>query len=221
MLLLCSLIGAFCLIAGCRPARAEEEDEADSHYYDSQIPDEEAELAAWWEEFRARADYPCYGIVLAARSDAEAVALAERHREELAWLSGDHCCFIFFRNLSAARNLEPFRFEEQEEWVYPLSRLLNLDMRELPCFLFFERIDSGDYLLFSLKGKSVPEIISLAREMFETACRQEPEETFAVLKRFKTARRLQTGSWVIGQNMLAIGKDVISAMLKSFATGRS
>jgi hypothetical protein len=116
------------------------------------LPQNIDQLKGWWDDFAAKYSYPLYAIMLASEADSEAANFFQNHLRELSDLSGEDCCFIYFRDLDRANRLEPFVYSEHAKWLYQLTKLLGIDNDELPCIVFCERIDSGNYLYMNLAG---------------------------------------------------------------------
>src|SRR5260370_6423426 len=160
----------------------------------------------WWQKFQAKSIYPLYCIVLGSKTDNEVALLVQNHLAELDAISGDDCCFIFFRNLKRARNLSPFQYSEHARRVYPLAKFVGIDFSMLPCFLFFEQIDSGKYVHISLAGQSEQEIIVLVRTIFDFIRQRKTVSQLTRLKSFKHSQTLKITRKALVENAIQIGK---------------
>lgn len=194
----------------------EEEEKKEEYYNDLNIPSDEEELVNWWDNFYSKSKYPFYGIILASTADHEIVSLLQNHRDEIAEISGKECCFIYFRNIETAKKLITFRYEDHAKWVYPLANLIGIDYNELPCFLFFRKIYSGNYIIINLRNKSQYEIIILLREIFEyLKLHKYLSSTFSALSRFKRSKKLSISFQFFLQNIIKIGRDKFYEMIRS------
>lgn len=184
-----------------------EEEEEKREYYEH-VPQDVDELKKWANEFHKRVNYPLYGIVLAGRDDVEALSCVQDHHTDLAQISGQDCCFIYFRDLKKAKDFANFlHSRDQADWASQIVNLVGISDRQLPGFLFFKRIDSGKYMYISLKGLSKQKILVLAREMFEYVRRGKSADQLTKLKGFNYSNRY----------IIEIGKEVPVEMVKSFA----
>jgi hypothetical protein len=190
------------------------EEEEEEELYDK-VPRNIDELTEYWTSFKQSSQYPLYALILASQADEEVVSLVSNHRAELAEISGENCCFIYFRDLERAKMLTPFDYAEHAQWVYPLVRLINLDLGTLPCILFFEDILSGNYAYIGLKGKSVSEIIHLTRELFGYIKQHSRRRNLNALRSFNRAQRMQVARDVISRNIFQMGQDLVIEFLKS------
>lgn len=192
----------------------------EAHYYDREerVFENLSELTDWWDRFSKKHNYPLYCIAMATNTDLDVVALVENQRNELDEVSGESCCFIYFRDLQRAKFLDqPFQYAEHAKWVYPIARLLgeNFKYREIPCFLFFEQIDSGKYLVINLAGSSQQEIIELLREAFGHIQSKPGARPFTILRRFKQAKAYSVTRDKLVKNTTSLGREVIVDLLKS------
>jgi hypothetical protein len=177
-------------------------------------------IEGWWREFHEKVNYPLYGTILADKSDIEVAKFAQNYLTELDTISGKDCCFIYFRDLSRAKDLLPFDFSEHAQRVYPLAKLIGVDFKKFPCFLFFEVIDSGQYVYISLAGRSQQEIIALARQIFDHIGCRENSEPLTQLRTFKYSQALKVAERVLLQNAVEIGKETLVESLKSLVVMR-
>lgn len=184
-----------------------EEEEEKREYYEH-VPQNVDELKKWANDFHKRVNSPLYGIVLAGKDDFEALSFVQNHHTDLKDISGQDCCFIYFRNLKKAKDFANFlHSRDQAEWAHQIVNLVGISDRQLPGFLFGERIDSGKYVYISLKGLSQQEILDLAREMFEYVRRGKSADQLTKFKGFNYLSRY----------IIEIGKEVPVELVKSFA----
>ncbi|HEY5002832.1 MAG TPA: hypothetical protein VII61_06755 [Ktedonobacteraceae bacterium] len=175
-------------------------------------------IITWWENFQKRFDYPLYAILLVGGTDIQGVEILVNYRSELDMISDKDCCFIYFRNMNKFKTLAPFDASEHIKLVYSLARFVNLSYDHLPCILFFEQIDSGQYIHISLAGYSEQAIINLIRDIFGFLQQRKNRSQFDQLKRFRISRQIrQTGSDML-VNIMQMGRDVFIEMIKSLVT---
>jgi hypothetical protein len=192
-----------------------EAEEAADYYLDDVGPfDTQGQLEAWWEDFGLRYKYPLYCILLATEADEHVVALAEDHRQELAHMAGDKCCFVYFRDLEKAKRLEPFRFAEHAKGVVQLTKVMSMRPDRLPCLLFFEQLVSGEVVYVDLKRKTVPELVDLLRELFSFLYSKKKVSLSAV-KAFRLSKRIVVATTVLGRNLAQLGQGMAGELLKS------
>jgi hypothetical protein len=102
-------------------------------------------LSRWWNELEGLApEFPMYAMFLATDADSELISFIEGNRDELREISGRNCCFIYFRDPSAAL-VSPWRYSEHAKLVIPVARLVGVPLNELPCVLFFRKFADGTY----------------------------------------------------------------------------
>lgn len=197
----------------------EEEEEEEEEYYSSDIPSTKEELGNWWGKFYSQHPYPLYAVVLGSTADQEIVSLVENHRSELAQLSGNSCCFVYFRHTDAAKNSQPFLFSEHFQWVYPLVKLVDIEYDALPCILFFEHIDSGEYVYITVKDKSHQGIIHVLRETFQYIRKTNQAQPLNTLRRYKRAKILSLKGRVLLENIVQVGRETLIELIKSATVG--
>lgn len=176
------------------------------------------EIKEWWHEFQRNYSHPLYAVLLAGSSDREVVQLLLNHNDELDAISGSVCGFIFFRDLRRRKNFEPYIYSEYSRRMYPLARYIGIDFSKFPCILFFEQLDSGQYIHVSLQGLSQEEIIILVRKLMSHVRQSKSSRPFDSLRRFKYSQTLVKSSKELGSNVLEIGKAAFVELIKSLAT---
>lgn len=202
------------------------EEESEEHegecYYSPEpinITDIIDDIEEYWALFRRRYTYPLYAIFLATEADIEIVTLITHYRSEIAEMSGEDCCFVYFRDIEKAKNLIPFSFSEHARRIYPLARLLEIDIDLIPSILFFENLFAGEYVLFDLRDKSVNEIIELQRHLFSylrQRSRGRPlKNPLRYLKSFARARRVSVTRDTLIRNAVQLSRSVLIEVLKS------
>jgi hypothetical protein len=172
------------------------------------VPSNADELSSWWRSFEKDHKYPLYCIILAGNSDQETSALVQNHRTELAEVAGRMGLFVYFRDIERAKNLEPFLSGEHLKWMFPLTRAIPVDFSELPCLLFFEHLESGDYVVFKIGTKSTSEIIALVRQIFDALRVEEPDKIYSSLKQFQRAKNLKTNARHLFQKLASFGEKL-------------
>lgn len=190
--------------------RFEEEEEGASY----EIPNSSDELTNWWEKFRLRHKYPLYCMILATEADENIALLVENHREELAKISGDKCCFVYFRDIEKAKLLEQFRFVEHARGVMQFIKIIEVQPNRLPCLLFFEQLTSGKYVYVDIENKSVTELVRFLRELFTFIYSQKTVSLTAV-KAFRTSKQVRIAKEALGRNLAQFGKEIIGELIKS------
>lgn len=172
-------------------------------------------IERWWLQFQAKEQAPLYGMILADTTDKEVAAFAQNSRGELEAISGTTCCFLYFRDLEKAKQLLPFDYAEHAQRVYPLAQVMGIEMKQFPCFVFFTKITSGNYLSLSLAGLSQPEMMTLVRQLFDHIDLNKNASAFTQLKTFKRVQAWRVTKRALFQNAVAIGKETLIEVLKS------
>ena len=188
----------------------EEEEEGDSY----EVPYSSSELEHWWAEFNLRHKYPLYCMVLATGADENVALLVENYREELAKISGDKCCFVYFRDIEKAKLLEPFRFAEHAKGIMQFIKIIEVAPNKLPCLLFFEQLTSGKYVYIDIGGKTVPELIKFLRELFAFIYSQRTVSLLSV-KAFRTSKQVQVAKEALSRNLAQFGKELVGELIRS------
>jgi hypothetical protein len=158
-LLLRSLLGALILfLLRRRIAHAERFEDA---------PNNETEFLTVLADFQARHEFDLYCIVLAQATDAAVISTVKQYRVQLARMAGDRCCIVYLRNPADRRAFEAFDYSnEQEQWTLEIARLFNVELRETPCLLFFERLADKQSVVVSLKGLDESQIVDEFKRIF-------------------------------------------------------
>src|SRR5215467_3497406 len=94
-----------------------------AYYSTSQALDKKEDLETWWNDVStAIPKFPMYAIFLATEGDTEVVSFVEKHRRELKDMSGEKCCFVYFRDLDVASELGPWTFSQHAALAYQIAR---------------------------------------------------------------------------------------------------
>jgi hypothetical protein len=148
-------------------------------------PRGEAGLKEWGDAFYKKHPFPLYAIVLTTKSDSEVASFVQANHTELAGISGEQCCFIYFSDIKKIDNLvDDFDIDGHQTWVYEIAKGLDIPYECIPGILFFERIDYGQYIYISLKDKSKSQIIDLVRRIFGYISRSSSSNPYIRLKEF-------------------------------------
>jgi len=145
--------------------------------------------------------------VLADTSDTEVALLLQNHLVEIDVITGKECCFVYFRNLDEAKNFSIFNFSEHSRQVYSFARFLGIDTSKFPCLVFFNQVNSGEYILMSLAGQSHQEIIQFTRQIFDYLYKHKGSNPLNQLKKFKYGQTMQITKQVLLQSASQIGRD--------------
>lgn len=176
--------------------------------------DSESELEDWWHKFQQRYKYPLYCMVLATEADQSVSSFIEMHRKELAEIVGDKCCLVYFRDSEEAKLLKQFRFNEHADRVMQFIKIIDIQPNKLPCLVFFEQIDSGDFVYVDLGKKSVSELMELFRDLFTFIYKQK-EVTLSAVKKYKFSQKVQTTRKNISNNLKQFSIEMVSELMKS------
>lgn len=217
---LLGLVAVFSLIATLEEEEEEEEEKADA-------PESKEAMSAWWNTFETKKPFPFYGILLCTESDIAASEVLTNYHTELGVLGGFDCCFIYFRDKSKAEHLTGFTSKEQVLWVNAIITLLDMDPRELPCFIFFKNLMVEELVIVSVKNMSSEQIIRQAREIFgyvrthrtkrfSVFGRKTLVNAFEALTNFHSARKVKIATSKLLNGVKQVGDTTIYDLIKFF-----
>ncbi|GCE31642.1 hypothetical protein KDA_71260 [Dictyobacter alpinus] len=120
----------------------------------------------WWRSFSEKYPYPLYCILLAEADDEVARQFMEKERSFIDHVTGKVCCLIYFRDLDRAKFFDnPFELAEHTRWNNFISSYTRIEFDKYPCFLFFEDFTHSDWIIFSLKDMSLPQVKTLFQQV--------------------------------------------------------
>ena len=128
------------------------------------LPANMTELKGWWSKAYKGRNYPLFALVIGTVNDQDVASFIDKCRGELQVISGKDCCFIYFRDEQRVKSGFKWQFSEHSEIVIPLGQLLKVD---IPSIVFFEKIESGKYMIFPLRHLSSSQILWYMRDLFK------------------------------------------------------
>lgn len=186
----------------------------------------------WLKNFRRERGVGLFGILLAGMSDTEAEAVIndEASRADIAKYAAEDCWFIYFiydtprsPNELHSPFLSAYDYMETEGWgrtvptgvwgsptphqqhatgVHEVTQSLKLTIKQIPCFVFFERAEDEHFLYIPLGGMSRREIMAEVRSMFDFVREQKKHKnysTFRALRQYERAKKFRrTGQTLLG-----------------------
>ena len=87
---------------------------------------------------------------------------------------------------------------------------MGIEMKQFPCFVFFTKIDSGNYLSIGLAGLSEPEMMVLVRQLFDHIDLNKNANALTQLKTFKRVQAPKVTKRALFQNAV----EIVNAIIK-------
>lgn len=182
-----------------------------------------ASFGDWAKEFRIQEGVALFGILVLGESDIEAGKIIndENFRKDIARYSDKDCWFIYFIQSTQNKNEEQNHLSphhQHAEGVNSIKDELNLNIKEIPYFIFFERPEEHRYVYLPLNGLSKEEIMQEVKSMFEVV-RTERGKTnyspFKAIQKYKNTKTVGNVTSNIWKKIEEIGIVVIISQINS------